>query len=281
MDNSFTQTSKNELGEGLRDGIPIALGYFAVSFSFGILGSLDGLSIWQTSLISMMNVTSAGQFAGLTIMANLGSLLEMALTQLIINLRYSLMSISLTQKVDARFRGIWRMLFAFFVTDEIFAVASGRKKPVSRLYFLGLVTLPYWGWAFGTFFGALLGDVLPALIVTSLGIALYGMFIAIVTPEARDHKNVRIVVAIAITISCCLHYLPLLRQISSGFAIILSAVIASAAGALLFPVETEEEEIKAEEEEEKAEGQDPEMKTEREEDQKSQFSARRESEAGR
>ncbi len=222
------------------DGIPIALGYFAVSFSFGILGSLDGLSIWQTTLISMMNVTSAGQFAGLTIMANLGSLLEMALTQLVINLRYSLMSISLTQKVDEHFRGIWRIFFSFFVTDEIFAVASGRKKSVSRLYFFGLISLPYWGWALGTLFGAILGDVLPALVVTSLGIALYGMFIAIVTPAARDQKNVRIIVLLAIAISCGLHYLPLLNQISSGFAIIISAILASAIGAFLFPVNTDE-----------------------------------------
>ncbi len=229
------------------DGIPIALGYFAVSFSFGILGSLDGLSIWQTTLISMMNVTSAGQFAGLTIMANLGSLLEMALTQLVINLRYSLMSISLTQKVDEHFRGIWRIFFSFFVTDEIFAVASGRKKSVSRLYFFGLISLPYWGWALGTLFGAILGDVLPALVVTSLGIALYGMFIAIVTPAARDQKNVRIIVLLAIAISCGLHYLPLLNQISSGFAIIISAILASAIGAFLFPVNTDEmDEEKAE-----------------------------------
>jgi predicted branched-subunit amino acid permease len=237
--------SQTEFQEGLRDGIPIALGYFAVSFSFGIMGSLDGLSIWQTTLISMTNVTSAGQFAGLTIMANLGSLIEMALTQLIINLRYSLMSISLTQKVDKAFKGIWRMLFAFFVTDEIFAVAIGRKKAVSRIYFFGLLTLPYWGWALGTLFGAVLGDVLPAIIVTSLGIALYGMFIAIVTPVARDEKNVRIVVFIAILISCAVHYLPYLNHISSGFAIIISAVIASAAGAILFPITDTEGEVEA------------------------------------
>lgn len=248
MQTSINTSTKTEFREGLLDGIPIALGYFAVSFSFGILGSLDGLSIWQTTLISMMNVTSAGQFAGLTIMANLGSLLEIALTQLIINLRYSLMSISLTQKVDEHFKGIWRMLFSFFVTDEIFAVASGRKKSVSRLYFFGLVTLPYWGWALGTLFGAVLGDVLPTLVVTSLGIALYGMFIAIVTPAARDQKNVRIIVLIAIVISCCLHYLPLLKQISSGFAIIISAIAASAVGALLFPVDEEEEQKESESE---------------------------------
>ena len=248
MNHSITTSTKTEFREGLMDGIPIALGYFAVSFSFGILGSLDGLSIWQTTLISMMNLTSAGQFAGLTIMANLGSLLEIALTQLLINLRYSLMSISLSQKVEDSFKGIWRLLFSFFITDEIFAVASGRKKDVSRLYFFGLATLPYWGWAFGTLFGAILGDVLPALIVTSLGIALYGMFIAIVTPEARDHKNVRIIVLFAIAISCCLHYLPLLNRISSGFAIIISAVVASAIGAVLFPVNTDEEEDQQESE---------------------------------
>ena len=224
--------------QGLRDGIPIALGYVAVSFSFGILGSLGGLSWWQSVLISLTNVTSAGQFAGLGIMTTTGSLLETALSQLVINLRYSLMSISLTQRLDARFTGLKRFIAAFCVTDEIFAVASGRR-PVTFRYFAGLMTLPYVGWAAGTFFGAVMGDVLPAVVTASLGIALYGMFIAIVVPEAKKDRCVLVVVLIAAAVSCVIRYLPALSGISSGFAVILTAVIASAAGAILFPVSDE------------------------------------------
>ena len=222
--------------EGLRDGIPIALGYLAVSFSFGILGSLGGLAWWQSVLISLTNVTSAGQFAGLGIMTTTGSLLETALSQLVINLRYSLMSISLTQRLDARFTGVKRFIAAFCVTDEIFAVASG-KRTVTFRYFAGLMTLPYLGWAAGTFFGAIMGDVLPAVVTTSLGIALYGMFIAIVVPEAKKERPVLIVVFIAAVISCVLRCVPLFSGISSGFAVIITAVLASAIGAWLFPVD--------------------------------------------
>lgn len=234
-----------EFQNGIRDGIPIALGYLGVSFTFGIMGSAGGLSWWQTVLISMTNVTSAGQFAGLNIMLAAGGYFEMALAQFVINLRYSLMSISLSQKVDRKFTGIFRWIFGFVMTDEIFAVAAGHKGAVSRRYFLGLATLPYFGWAGGTLAGAILGDVLPELVVNALSVALYGMFIAIVVPAVRDSHTIGIPVAIAIVLSFILTYVPGLNQISVGFAVIICAVIASVIGAIFYPIDDEEEEITA------------------------------------
>ncbi|MCR5785443.1 MAG: AzlC family ABC transporter permease [Eubacterium sp.] len=229
-----------EFKRGAKDGIPIALGYFAVSFTFGIAGSVDGLYWWQVVLISMTNLTSAGQFAGLEVMAAAGSLIELALTQLVINLRYSLMALSLTQNLDKKFKGIYRWLYGFAITDEIFAVAATNEKPVRRSYFGGLMVLPYFGWMFGTLFGVVLGNVLPAVVVSSLGIAIYGMFVAIVVPDAKKDRNILIVVIVAMAISCILKFTPVFAHISSGFAIIICAVAASALGALVFPMSYEE-----------------------------------------
>ncbi len=236
---SASEAARRDQREGIQDSIPIALGYFAVSFTFGIMGSLNGLAWWETTLISVTNVTSAGQFAGLSIMSSMGSFIEMAMTQFVVNLRYSLMSISLSQKVDEKFRGIWRALLGFFMTDEIFAVAASKDRPVTRRYFAFLSLLPVACWTLGTMCGAILGDILPAIVTTSLGISLYGMFIAIVVPPAREHKPVLMVVLLSVAISCLLHYGPMFQQVSSGFAVIICAVIASAAGALLFPVPEE------------------------------------------
>ena len=220
------------LKRGIKDGIPIGLGYFSVSFSFGILAVTNGFSVLQTLLISMTNLTSAGQFAGITVIASMGTMLEMAITQFVINLRYSLMAISLSQKVSKRFNGLSRTVLGFSITDEIFAVAVS-KKEVTRKYFLGLAILPYIGWAFGTLFGAVCGNVLPQIISEALGIALYGMFIAIVVPDMKKNRFVSVVVVVAIVISSLLYYIPALSWISSGFAVIISAVIAAAVGAVL------------------------------------------------
>lgn len=221
------------LKRGIKDGIPICLGYFSVSFSFGILAVASGFSVLQTVLISMANLTSAGQFAGITIMASMGSMPEMAVTQFIINLRYSLMAISLSQKLDRKFDTCSRMLLGAGITDEIFAVAMGNRNDVSRRYMLGLISLPYVGWTLGTLCGAVCGNILPDIICEALGIALYGMFIAIVVPDMKKDTLVTVVVAIAIVISCLLYYLPVFSGISSGFSVIISAVIASLIGAAL------------------------------------------------
>ena len=168
----------NNYKQGLLAGIPIALGYLSVSFTFGIMAVSFGLSWWQAVLISMTTVTSAGQFAGIGIMIHPGQYIQMLISQITINVRYSFMSISIGQKADSRFRGIYRWLLGFFITDEIFAVAT-KEDEIKRSYFAGLATLPYFGWALGTFIGAILGNVLPDRLMSALSVAIYGMFVAV------------------------------------------------------------------------------------------------------
>lgn len=222
--------------KGLKDGIPIAMGYFSVSVAFGLMAVDGGCTWFEALLISFTNLTSAGQFAGVTVIAGMGTYLEMALTQLVINSRYALMGIALSQKTDSRFKGVWRLILGFAITDEIFAVAIGQDENLSRQYFVGLMSLPIIGWSAGTVFGAILGNIMPQIITNALGIALYGMFIAVVVPKARENLQVLAVVIIAIAISAALYYIPVFSGISAGFAIIICAVIASAVGAVLFPV---------------------------------------------
>lgn len=228
---------------GLRDGLPIGAGYLSVSFAFGIQAILLGLTPLQALLISMTNLTSAGQLAGLQVMAAGGPLFEMALSQLVINLRYALMSLTLTQKFDARMGRGKRMLAAFGNTDEIFAVSASQTQPVTGRYFAGLTTLPYVGWALGTLLGALGGQLLPAALTSALGLALYGMFLAIIIPPSKKQRSVRAVVIGAALASCALSRL--LPTLSGGMRIIVCAVALSALGAWLFPIREPEKEADA------------------------------------
>ena len=229
--------------KGLRDGIPIAVGYFAVSFGFGVLTFQNGVPSWLAVLMSLSNVTSAGQYAGLEVISAAGGLalavvLELILTQLIINLRYALMSLSLTQKLSPSIKGWQRLVIAFANTDEVFAVAMAHQGELTFRYMLGLQLLPILGWTAGTAVGALACGLLPTSLQVALGVALNGMFIAIVTPAARRSRPVLLVVLLAILFSCISHYLPPLfgfSPISSGFSIILCTVLAAVIGAWLFP----------------------------------------------
>ncbi|MFI3212013.1 MAG: AzlC family ABC transporter permease [Eubacteriales bacterium] len=230
-----------QLRKGLQDGIPIGLGYLSVSFTFGIISVSYGLTWWQTLLISMTNMTSAGQFAGVSIMASMGTYVEMALTQFIINLRYSLMSVSLSQKVNHNFKGIYRWLLGFGITDEVFAVAIGQKGKIGKSYVLGLIITPYIGWTMGTLLGAIFGNILPEMVSSALGIALYGMFIAIMVPPAKENKSIAIVILIAVFMSCCFQWIPVLKKVSVGFVVIICGVVASIIGAILYPIAGEEQ----------------------------------------
>ena len=225
-----------EFLKGVNHGIPIGLGYLSVAFTFGMKAVADGLDPAQALLISMTNVTSAGQFAGLPLILAQASMIELALTQLVINLRYALMSLSLSQRLDKTMTTPHRLLFSFMNTDEIFAVASGQPGKVGRVYLYGLMSTPYIGWALGTILGAVAGQLLPEFLRTALGIAIYGMFLAIILPPARKERPVRVVVLLAVAMSLMFRYLPVLNQVSSGFVIIICAVAASTVGALLFPV---------------------------------------------
>ncbi len=225
--------------QGVRHGLPIGLGYLSVSFAFGMQAVALGLTTLQAVLISMTNLTSAGQVAALPLIVGGSPLAEMALTQLTINLRYALMSLSLSRKLDGTMTTGRRMFFSFANTDEVFAVASGQPGKVGKSYLFGLMVLPWIGWSLGTLLGSVAGTLLPEFVRNALGIALYGMFLAIILPPAREKKPVRFVVAIAVVLSLGFHYLPVLKEVSGGFAIILCAVTAAALGAWLFPVKEE------------------------------------------
>ena len=225
-----TAPVQNSFWAGFHDGVPIGLGYLSVSVTFGMMAVTGGLPVWAAVAISMTNVTSAGQFAGLSLIFGGGTLFETALTQFVINLRYALMSLSLSQKLERRVGLIDRMLFSFMMTDEVFAVASGQKGEVGKRYLFGVMIAPYCGWALGTLCGA---------VASALGVALYSMFIAIVVPVAKQSRAVLGVVALAVALSCAMHWLPVLNTVSSGFSIILCTVLAAGLGALAAPVPDE------------------------------------------
>ncbi len=229
---------KNLFFKGLKDGLPIGLGYLSVSFGFGILCINLGLTAAAAVGISLTNLTSAGQVAGVGVMAAGGTLLEMALTQLVINLRYSLMGISLSQKLDESFTTPHRVIAAFGITDEIFAVAYAQPGKLKPVYLYGMTIISVLGWTSGTFFGAVLGQILPDALSSAMGIMLYGMFLAVVIPPAKQEKG--ILIAAILAALCSILFTYVLTFVSGGFAVIISAILAAAVCALLFP-KTEEE----------------------------------------
>lgn len=230
---------ENRFLKGVTDGLPICIGYFAVSFAFGISAVQSGLSWLEALLISASNLTSAGQVAGLPIIAGGGSLIEMAVSQLIINSRYSLMSVSLSQRFSDNIKLFDRFIIAFGNTDEIFGVAVSNKELVGKRYMYGLILTPYIGWSLGTLTGAIGGNILPAIVISSLGLAIYGMFIAIVVPVIKKEKNTALCVLGAVGLSCAFRYIPLLQSVPTGFVTIICAVIPSLIFAFTAPLETE------------------------------------------
>lgn len=230
----------NSFKMGLRDGIPIFLGYLSVSFAFGITAVKAGLTIIEALLISMTNLTSAGQLAGVPIICSGGSFIELATTQLIINLRYSLMSVSLSQKMGNSVRSIHRFLISFGITDEIFAVSASKNTTLGKKYFFGVILMPYIGWSVGTFIGAIAGNILPEILISALGIAIYGMFIAILIPEAKARRATALAILFSALLGCTFKYIPYLERVSAGFVIIISAVLVSIVFALVAPIEVKE-----------------------------------------
>ena len=231
---------KKEFLEGVRDGLPICLGYFSVSMAFGLTAVLSGVPIWAAVVISLTNLTSAGQFAGMNLIAANGALVEIGLTTLIINIRYFLMSISVSQKVEQRMSMKERLAVAFGITDEIFAVSMQRDHELTMAYMAGLIATPVLGWTGGTLVGAVATSFMPETLSNALGIALYGMFIAVIVPPAREHKNVLFAVALSIAASVACKYLPGIRNLSSGWTIILITILVCLTAAWLYPVEESE-----------------------------------------
>ena len=227
---------ENSFAKGIRNGLPICFGYLSVAFAFGIFSIANGLTVPEAVLMSMTNVTSAGQLAAVPIIAGGGTLIELAVSQLVINLRYALMSVSLSQKLGGSVRMIDRFVIAFVNTDEVFAVASSQSGAVGKKYLYGLILTPFLGWTSGTLLGAVAGNLLPSVVISALGVAIYAMFVAIVFPKAKKHRPTAICVLIAITLSCAFRYIPVLQAVPSGFSVIICAVIAAALMAWLAPI---------------------------------------------
>ena len=230
---------KSEFLQGIRHGIPICLGYFSVSAAFGITAVRSGLPLWTAVLISLTNVTSAGQFAGVNLMVAGGSMIEIAMTTLIINIRYFLMSLSVSQKVESKMSMKKRLGIAYGITDEIFAVSSMETESLSARFMYGLITVPVFGWTVGTAAGALASQIMPGALSAAMELGLYAMFIAIIIPPAKKSKAVLFVIGIAVICQCIFTATPVLKEISIGFQVILSTVIAASIGAFMFPVKKE------------------------------------------
>ena len=221
---------------GIRDGIPIALGYLAVSFSLGIAAKNSGLTAFQASAASLLCLASAGEFAGFTLIAASAGYLEMAVMEFVINIRYMLMSCALSQKIPPDTSIGKRLLLGMTVTDEIFCISIAYPGYLNVYYSYGAVAIAAPAWTLGTCLGVVMGNILPVNIVSALSVALYGMFIAIIIPPARKNRVILGLVVISMLLSAVFTYVPPLSKIGSGFRIILLTVVISAGAALLFPV---------------------------------------------
>lgn len=225
--------------KGMKDGIPIALGYLAVSFTLGIVAKKAGLNALESTIMSLTNNTSAGEFAALSLMTTGAAYIEMALTQLVINIRYMLMSCSLSQKMKKNTSIIKRLLLGYCITDEVFAISYAYEGEYDPIYSYGAMSLSATGWSLGTFLGVILGNILPTSIMNALGVALFAMFIAIIIPPAKKDKVIAMAVVISMASSWLFTKTPYLKDISSGFRIVIITVVVSTVIALLFPVESE------------------------------------------
>lgn len=228
--------------KGLKDGIPICLGYFAVAFTLGIMAKKAGLTAWQAMLTAGLTNASAGGYAAFSIMASSGGYLEMALTQLVVNARYLLMSSALSQKLSPSTPTLSRAIMAFDVTDEVFAISVSVKGTLNPWYTYGAMSVSIPGWALGAFFGVIMGNVLPQSLVSALGVGLYGMFLAIIVPPARKNRVIAGLVIVAMVLSFLFAKLPVISNISDSMRVIILTVAISLFAAILFPVKEEDDE---------------------------------------
>lgn len=227
--------------KGIKNGIPIALGYLAVSFTLGIAAKNSGLNDIQAALASFACHASAGEFAGFTLIAAGAAFAELALMELIINARYFLMSCALSQKLDSKIHFFHRLIMGLFVTDEIFGLTVSVPEKLNPFYMYGIVALASPGWVLGTYFGVLFGNILPANIVSALSVGLYGMFIAIIIPPSRDNKVIAFLVSLSMAVSFIFSYAPVLKNIASGTRIIILTVGISLLAAILFPIKEDDD----------------------------------------
>lgn len=233
------ENKREQFRKGVKDGMPICLGYLSVSFAYGMTAVLSGLPFWAAVLISLTNLTSAGQVAGTNIIVAGGSVAELAVSTLIINIRYFLMSLSLSQKVEERMSVKERLAVSFGITDEIFAVSMFQPRSLTAAYMAGLISFPVLGWVGGTFLGGAITSLMPEAVSNALGIALYGMFIAIIVPPAIEKRPVLFVVVLSAVLSIVFYVVPIFQVLSGGWGMIVIAVLVSALAAWLFPVREE------------------------------------------
>lgn len=233
---------KNVILEGLRDGLPIGLGYFAVAFSLGIVAQNAGLNAVQGFIASFFNVASAGEYALFTSIAAKASYIEIAVITLVVNARYLLMSCALSQRFDENTPMIHRFLVGFGVTDEIFGITIGREGKINPVYNYGAIAIAVPLWSLGTSLGIMAGNFLPANVVSALSVALYGMFLAIIVPPAKKNIVIAIAVIVSFIASYCFTILPYIKALSGGTRTIIITVVISSALALIKPVVDPEEE---------------------------------------
>lgn len=231
---------KNVFLEGLRDGLPIGLGYFAVAFSLGIVAQNAGLNAVQGFIASFFNVASAGEYALFTSIAAKATYVEIAIITLVVNARYLLMSCALSQRFDENTPMIHRFLVGFGVTDEIFGITIGREGKIQPVYNYGAIAIAVPLWSLGTSLGIIAGNWLPVNVVSALSVALYGMFLAIIVPPAKKNVVIAIAVIVSFIASYCFNILPYVKELSGGTRTIIITVVISSVLALLKPVKDEE-----------------------------------------
>lgn len=224
----------------MRAGIPICLGYFAVAIALGISAKSAGIASWQAAITSLLINASAGEYVGFSLIAAGATYVEVALMEAVANARYLLMSASLSQKLDSKTRWWERLLLGFTVTDEIFGASIAVEGKLSPYFTLGAFVVATTGWTGGTFVGAMLGDVLPARLLSALAVGLYGMFISVFVPESKKNKRVMALVGISFALSLAFQYIPYVRDISEGIRIILLTVVISLVAAIVIPVKEDE-----------------------------------------
>lgn len=223
------------LARGMRDGVPIGLGYFAVSFALGIAARNAGLSPFQSFLTSLLCNASAGEYAGFTVIAARATLLEMALMTLIANARYLLMSAAMSQRMDPQGKLVHRFLMSFFITDELFAITLARPGYLEPRYMYGAVLVASPCWAVGTALGCVAGDLMPQRLASALSVALFGMFLAVIIPPARRDRVIAGLIVLCFAASFALGRLPLTAGLSQGTRTILLTVVIASGAAILFP----------------------------------------------
>ncbi len=229
---------KNKLSfkQGLKDALPICLGYLSVAIAFGVLAVQKQIPLWAPPVISMTNLSGTGQFAALDLLESLASYIETACAILIINARYFLMSVSLSQRLPDDIKPWQRYIVAFGNTDEVFAVAMGQKLPLTFKYLVGMIFCAWIGWVSGTVIGTFAGSIVPDALSSAFGISLYAMFLAIIIPASKDSKPVTYTVIIAAATSCVFFFTPYLNKLSSGWVIIICGILSSALMALKHPI---------------------------------------------